>query len=420
MWIPSNWFTRLFIKKKYLPRKVKVPAPIRYFFLALFYPFHIVGLALIGFVMGLAHIMHYLGLGVLYVFHYIELGVKYFFYYIGLLVLISGKRMFVTGKRSHKWLKRVFEWLKRWINWILIIITASVAFIIWPINLPERILYTFAFATLGFMTWLLREELGFIGRAINKVVAFVNTRKGLFFIIPLFLFGTSEMLLINSVENIVLFYVFCTMFFLIFAAVSSEPVHRNYWGILIVPTVLRMVNLSLPFPIINSKLQLFLTYGVITYSAFLFAKYMGLRMDFFRGSSIKQYIIAILAGLGLGTIEYFILGFVPIIQTLTIIDYTYLMFTIFIIGFGEELIYRGLVQVSQQELFGPKTALFLTSVLFGIMHLIWRDPLEFFFTTAAGFIFGYQFYKTKSIVPPTIAHIVNNTTWLILSPVIGL
>jgi membrane protease YdiL (CAAX protease family) len=312
------------------------------------------------------------------------------------------------------------DFLKRWINWILIIFIAVTTFVIVPINPLEKILYSISFIMLGFITYLLREELGFIGVNLSKLVKFINTKQGMFMLIPLVIFTVSEMLLINSVENVILFYSFCCVVFLIFATFSDEKYTRNYWAMLILPVVLRMVNLSLPFPIINSKIQLFLTYGLITYSSFLMAKHLGVKMPYLKGASWKQYIIAVFLGLGLGTLEYHILGFIPIITVLSEFDYIYLIFIIFIIGFGEELVYRGLVQTTQDEVIGRKGALFLSSVLFGIMHLIWRNPLEFFFTTFAGFVFGYQFYKTDSIIPPTIAHIMNNTTWLIFAPGWGL
>ena len=372
---------------------------------------------------GTKYFFYYIGLGVrktskgiVYGLHYIGLGVKYFFYYIGLAIKTSGKVFRGGGKELYSVLKKLAPFIKRWANWILILLVAVTLFVTTPINIFEKIFYTVAFLTLGFITYLLKDELGFVGSNLNKIVNFVNTRKGLYFTIPLVIFIISELLLVNSVQNIILFYSFCSIFFLVFATMSEEEINRNYWGLLILPVILRMINLSLPFPIINSKLQLFITYGIITYSSFLMAKYMGIEMPYLKGTKWYQYVIAFFMGLGLGSLEYYILGFVPIITILTEFDMIYLIFTIFIIGFGEEIVYRGLVQTSQEIIFGEKAALFLTSVLFGIMHLIWRNPLEFFFTTFAGFIFGYQFYKTKSIWPPTIAHIMNNTTWLIVAP----
>ena len=238
--------------------------------------------------------------------------------------------------------------------------------------------------------------------------------------VPLLIFFITESLLVESTQNIILFYLVSIVSFLVMAVLSKEKLLRNYWAIMILPLILRIVNLSMPFPILNPKLQLMITYAMIIFSSFVFLNYSGISFKFLRigHHGISDFLIAILIGIGLGSVEHFILGSTPLIQSLILEDAIFIIYIVFMIGFGEELVYRGLLQQIQDDLIGEKAALFLTSVLFGIMHLIWRNPLEFFFTTFAGFIFGYQFYKTKSIWLPTLSHALNNYTWLLIWPIL--
>jgi len=237
--------------------------------------------------------------------------------------------------------------------------------------------------------------------------------------LPMIIFLITEMLLVESTQNIIIFYGVSISTFILLAIKTKDQHLRNYWAVMVLPSVLRIVNLSMPFPILNPKLQLMITYTIIVFCMLLFVNYGNISINFLRIRHHRplDFIVAIGIGLFLGSAEYLILGSTPLIQSVIFEDAIFVIYIVFMIGFGEELVYRGLLQNIQSEILGPKGALFLSSVLFGIMHLIWRSPLEFLFTTAAGFIFGYQFQRTKSVWLPTLAHAMNNYTWLLVWPI---
>ena len=91
---------------------------------------------------------------------------------------------------------------------------------------------------------------------------------------------------------------------------------------------------------------------------------------------------------------------------------------IFFVGLGEELLFRALVQKDLTNLFGWKWGLFIASLMFGIMHLTWRSIPELGFTFFAGVIFGYIYYRTRSLAAPIIAHGVGNTILVAVMPYI--
>lgn len=99
------------------------------------------------------------------------------------------------------------------------------------------------------------------------------------------------------------------------------------------------------------------------------------------------------------------------------------IFQFFFAGFGEEIMFRGYIQYRLNESFGRRwkfagvrfgPGLFITSILFGVLHLLNPfNPLmgEYalaiwsgIYSTAAGFLFGFIREKTGDVLAPSIAH----------------
>lgn len=82
----------------------------------------------------------------------------------------------------------------------------------------------------------------------------------------------------------------------------------------------------------------------------------------------------------------------------------------------EEIAFRGVILALLLKKYSNKTAIILDGVLFGSFHLInlflGGDVLftigQIFATSFMGFVFSYMVVKTESIIPPMIAHYVNN------------
>jgi membrane protease YdiL (CAAX protease family) len=83
-------------------------------------------------------------------------------------------------------------------------------------------------------------------------------------------------------------------------------------------------------------------------------------------------------------------------------------------GIWEELAFRGVVLSSLQRRFSPRTALVLSSVLFGLFHfsnlLTWEDAgsvvAGVIAATALGIGWGYVAIKTNSVMPAIFLHYV--------------
>ncbi len=70
----------------------------------------------------------------------------------------------------------------------------------------------------------------------------------------------------------------------------------------------------------------------------------------------------------------------------------------------EEILFRGYAQRTFERTLGWKSIL-LVGVLFGLFHM---QPLGLLFLSGLGFVFGFFFFTSKSLLPGMAAHFTNN------------
>jgi uncharacterized protein len=71
---------------------------------------------------------------------------------------------------------------------------------------------------------------------------------------------------------------------------------------------------------------------------------------------------------------------------------------------GEELVFRGAMLTGLERRYGPRSALILTSVLFGLLHATPTAPAPALTATVAGFLLGAVALHTGSILPAIALH----------------
>ena len=100
----------------------------------------------------------------------------------------------------------------------------------------------------------------------------------------------------------------------------------------------------------------------------------------------------------------------------TLIETIFYILSMFLVGFLEELIFRGLLfnTLKRDSL---KTAIIVSSITFGIGHIvnlftgssdIILTLLQIIYATSAGFMFVMIYYKTNSIIPCIVFHSLFN------------
>lgn len=84
---------------------------------------------------------------------------------------------------------------------------------------------------------------------------------------------------------------------------------------------------------------------------------------------------------------------------------------------AEEVCFRGSIQQHMHNNgASPLRAIFVTSVLFGLIHM---NPAQIPFAFIVGFIIGVFYWKTRSLVLPCIIHFLNNGLSCLLTVVYG-
>lgn len=116
-----------------------------------------------------------------------------------------------------------------------------------------------------------------------------------------------------------------------------------------------------------------------------------------------------LVGVGIGLIEYIILGKNPLIPSASASELIGLSIVmIFFVALVEELLFRVLLQPQFIERSGAVAGILITSVLFGALHAIYGNFYELLFTMGAGVVFGVAFYKTKNLPFVVTMHAVDD------------
>lgn len=78
---------------------------------------------------------------------------------------------------------------------------------------------------------------------------------------------------------------------------------------------------------------------------------------------------------------------------------------------GEELVFRGLIGTTLVRHWGPVLGVLVTSVLFGIIHLI---PIQAIAVIPLGMAMHYVYLTTKSFWAPVLLHLCNNSLALLV------
>lgn len=84
-----------------------------------------------------------------------------------------------------------------------------------------------------------------------------------------------------------------------------------------------------------------------------------------------------------------------------------LIFSFALSGPAQEIVFRGLLFFSIMRWRGWEAALVVSSVLFGLFHVL-KGVHYIIATTLIGFFYGYITYRTRNIIGPIAAHGLNN------------
>ncbi len=164
--------------------------------------------------------------------------------------------------------------------------------------------------------------------------------------------------------------------------------------------LMRIISLVMPQFFTVTLLWYVLINGVMFIPIYIIIKNQGISLNEI-GINFKRlhiYLpIALVIGIDFAVLEYRILdpsALIGNIQPYNLVQIAIVMFVF--IGLAEELIFRSILQTRLEKVIGLKKGLFLTAVLFGIMHSVYGQINEILLATLFGVVIGYAFQKTRS------------------------
>lgn len=72
----------------------------------------------------------------------------------------------------------------------------------------------------------------------------------------------------------------------------------------------------------------------------------------------------------------------------------------------EEVLFRGAIQGYLMRKYNPTVGIVVASAIFGLIHM---NPIQIFYAFFLGLIFGWIYYRTRSLMPVVIGHVLNNS-----------
>ena len=185
---------------------------------------------------------------------------------------------------------------------------------------------------------------------------------------------------------------------LIFSEYSPDS--KKVLQSLILLLLMRAINLAMPPLFENNLLWYILTYGVMFIPIYLLIKNQQISLNELgiHSKNLRVYLpAALLIGIVFSYIEFLITDPAPLIESIQPLNIILLIAVMFIfVGGVEELIFRSILQTRLEKVFGITNSIFLSGLLFGIMHSVYGLFPEILFAILYGIIIGYIFEKTRS------------------------
>ena len=189
--------------------------------------------------------------------------------------------------------------------------------------------------------------------------------------------------------------------------IKDSEIHKIHQSLILL-SVLRLINLSMPGYYEKTLYSFILIYGILAIPVSIALTNQELTRTQLGMTFKKIWLyspLSILLGLLLGGGEYLIIRTNSLISDFSTFNLLMLSIVmIFFVGLVEEIIFRSILQNRLQIALGNRSGLIITSILFGLMHTGYGSIGEVLYASFVGIFVGYLFYKTHSLPLVTMIH----------------
>ncbi len=258
---------------------------------------------------------------------------------------------------------------------------------------------------------------------MNKYVDKLSKQKIIvLLILYLLAFGTAEVsIAYHSMGSGLFIHNMIMLFLIVLSTYTKEVKYSRLLLGLALASLIRILSTSIPLLVfLNQPYVFVLIYPPLLLISFIFLESQKISMKD-AGITVKNLKLQIfigLSGLFFGVTEYFILKeYLPVTGTTNFGEIiSGIIIMIFVVGFTEELIFRGIILRNITKILSANKSIIFTSILFMLMHMGLHSPADLSFVFVVSLFYCYIFIKTGSIIGITLSHGLTNVVEYIVIP----
>lgn len=230
---------------------------------------------------------------------------------------------------------------------------------------------------------------------------------------PIVVLIGAEMLILLEQVTLGLF-VHALMFLVLLGWAATSPSNSNIIEITAFVPLLRLLNLGTGILAFSPYLWLTGVYLLLLLSLVLVMRNydvtlerLGIDWGVVRDEA-PLILTGVVLGVGLGTVQWvFDLESPPGEPTIANVLIAILV-TGLLVGFVEELLFRGLLQEWLADIIDIRLSILVVSILFGFMHSVWLNPLDVMFAFSVSLLLGAVYAATRNFWFILIVHALIN------------
>lgn len=212
------------------------------------------------------------------------------------------------------------------------------------------------------------------------------------------IFCIAYPLIFKTESNLFQAYSLISVLRILNIGMPSFTIYTLQW----IPLIYIPVILVAAFSILDEKFNFTMEPGEFPYRKIAKHYMEGLK----NGLKVWYFIpLGMIIGIILSLAEFSVLRNQPMIPDFSLGSFVLLFLVMyFCIGLGEELLFRSMLQGRIQTKLPPVVAIILASILFGMMHSGYANPIYMGYVFLVSLIFGFLYYRTSSLLLITVVH----------------